>query len=83
MRGGVPEGLLAVLVVKGEQLHLGVGGDGSAQVADLAVDNGGTAVLVQTHGNGFGYLGGSDVLFKFLYCSAFEFDVDHKYFSFC
>ena len=66
MRGGVPERLFAVFVSQR-----------CAQVADLAVNHGGTDVFVQSHGNRLGDFGGGDIFVKFLDDAALEFNVDH------
>ena len=62
---GMPEGVLAFLIIKGEKLHLAVFSDGSAQVADLTVDGRSAYGLVQAHTNGFCDFSWRNAGFKF------------------
>ena len=49
MRGRVPESLLALVIVEGQQFKLTVSGKLGTQIAHLAVHHSGAAILVQSH----------------------------------
>ena len=64
MGSGVPVGLFALGVVKGQDGKLAVLVDGGAQVHHLAVDFAGTGSLVQTHADALGNVRNGDAVFK-------------------
>ena len=49
MRGRVPESLLALVVIKGQQLYFAVCGKLGTQIAHLAVYHSGAAIFVKSH----------------------------------
>ncbi len=74
----MPVGLLAVLVVEGEDLQRAVLRKRGAQVLYLAVYSGGAGGLVEPHADGLGHLGWGHARLKFLWL-AFQVDSDHSF----
>ena len=66
MGGGVPEGMLAFLVLKGQDFQRAVLVQHGAQIAHLTVHPGGTGALVQAHTDALGNLGSGYARFEFL-----------------
>ena len=60
MGGGVPEGVLALLVVPGEELHGGVLMDRAVEFGHFVVDFGSQDVASQPLGDAFCYVQGGD-----------------------
>ena len=77
MGGGVVEGLLAVRVLKGQDLQGAVGVQNGAQVADLAVYPGGTGGLVEAGAELLGDIHHGYACFKLLDGAIFQCDMDH------
>ena len=76
MGGGVPEGVLAVGVVKREDLQAAILGQRGAQVAHFAVNAGGAGALIQAHANALGNFGRGNARFQ-LFHVAFQVNFDH------
>ena len=76
MGSGVPESMLAALVLKGQDFQGAVLIQRGAQVAHFPVHLGGAGALVQAHADALGHVGGGDARLVLPY-RAFQIHIDH------